>query len=136
MRNCIGSGFIGPWPFVDISAQEFELVKTAKHNLFVLLGVEEKFNLVIGNYLEYEQELLNLALVHMASHNPTWSSFHDAKALINRRLANLLTVSRLYIDQVKHDISSIYGKNASTTIQVRQAFSEQYDRLFGYRVME
>jgi hypothetical protein len=101
-----------------------------------VLGIEEKFDMVIDNYLEYEHDLLDLALAHMASHDVNWSSFHDAMNLVNRRLANCLTVSWLYVDQAKHDLSGVYGKNAETTTRVRQAFSAQYDRLLGYRVME
>ena len=84
MKYVLGRGVIGPSPFLDITAQEFGQVKAAKRNLLVLLGVEEKFTLVIDNYLEYERELLELALASMISDNPNCSSSNDAMSLLNR----------------------------------------------------
>ncbi|MGI8959696.1 MAG: hypothetical protein ACR2IV_08055 [Bryobacteraceae bacterium] len=136
MKYCVGRGVIGPWAFLDISAHDFERVKKANRDLFVLLGIEQKFEMMIDNYLEYEQSLLSLTLGHMVAHDLSWAPFQDAVFLVNRRLANLLTVSRLYNDQVRNDISTIYGECAKTTAKLREAFSVQYDRLFGYRVME
>lgn len=127
---------MGPLPILEVSGDEYHRLKMAKRNIFLLLGIEEKFDMVIDNYLEYEHDLLNLALSHMASHDVTWSSFQDAMGRINRRLANCLTVSRLYIDQAKHDLSKVYGKTAEITTRLREAFSTQYDQLLGYRVME
>lgn len=134
MRHCIGRGVIGPWPFVGISEDYFARLKTAKHNVFVLLGIEEKFGMIVDNYLEYEGDLLKLALDHMAWHSADWPTMRDAMSLLNRRLANLLTVSRLYVDQVKQDVAQMYG--APEAHRMCQEFNVQYDRLLGYRVME
>lgn len=134
-RHCL-RGILGNWQYVDISAQEFEDLKRAKRNIFMLLGIEEKFDIVIENFLEYERDLLDLALAHMAGHDVTWSSGHDAIGLVNRRVANCLSAARLYIDQVKHDLSTVYGKNSAISAQMKQTLSTQYDELLGYRVME
>ncbi len=82
----MGRGIIGPWPFVEITGDHFRELKTAKQNISILLGIEEKFEMVIDNYLEYERDVLGLALVHMASREVTWESFRDAGALVNRQL--------------------------------------------------
>jgi hypothetical protein len=136
MRHCIHLGVFGDHPFVDISSEDFELIKRAKDNVFVLLDIEVKFDIVIANYLEYERDLLDLALSYMARHRATWFSFQDAKMLINRRLANLLTASRLYTDQLRHDLACIFGGDAELPTQVERALSEQYDGRLGYRLME
>jgi hypothetical protein len=136
MTHCVGRGVIGPWPFIEITGDRFRELKEAQQNISILLGIEEKFEMVIDNYLEYERDLLGLALAHMASHEVTWESFRDAGALINRRLANALTASRLYIDQAKHDLSRAYEGNTPLIAEITDAFSQQYDRLQGYRVME
>lgn len=136
MRYYLGRGVMGPWPYIDISANDFVRIKTAKDNIFTLLGIEEKFDMLLQNYLEYEQTLLSLALGHMVSHSLTWDVFQDAIFLVNRRLSNLLTICRQYIDQVKHDFSTIYDGNAEVNAKVAISFSRQYDHLLGYRVME
>jgi len=72
----------------------------------------------------------------MVSHNTEYSTTHDARSLINRRLANLLTMARLYIDQVKHDVSRLFGPDAAETSLICQSFRTQYDSLLGYRLLE
>jgi hypothetical protein len=136
MRYCIGRGVIGPPSIYRHFGRRIQSLKGAKRNIFVLLGVEEKFGMIADNYLEYENDLLKLALDHMAWHSIDWPTMHDATFLLNRRLANLLTISRLYTDQVKHDLSQTYGEGHEVPTRVRKEFSTQYDRLLGYRVME
>ncbi len=134
MKYCIGPGVIGPWPYLDISGDDFERIKAAKAGVFVTLGIEEKFMMVLENYLEYERELLNLALGEMILSG--WQPWDEQIPLMNRRLGNLLTVARMYIDHIKHDLSRLYGKAAQITVAVTEEFRLQYDDLLGYRVME
>lgn len=134
-RYYVGLGVIGPWPFIDISDREFQAVTTAKRNLLRLLGVEEKFRMLIENFVEYERELLNLALQHKISHDINWSAMQDAKALINRRLANCLTVARLYLDQAQRDANEAFS-DSHIPVRIMEAARTQYDKLLGYRVME
>ncbi len=136
MRCCIGRGVIGPWPYIDISLEEFHRIKTDKDNLFTILGVEEKFDMLLQNYAEYEQALLTLALGRTIGNRLDRDAFSDATFLVNRRLANLLTLCRQYIDQIKHDFSAIYAGDTAIATKVAESFSRQYDSLFGYRLME
>ena len=129
-------GVLGKWPIMRVSQQEFEMVWKAKHDIFLLLGMEEKFGMVIDNYLEFEREMLALTLLHMAAASLDWSSFQDSMVLANRRLANCLTVARLYLDQIRHDLKEIYGPDGPAVQRVVLESSKQYDRLLGYRVME
>src|SRR6478609_5791819 len=94
---------LGEHPFIEISAEEFSNVKAAKQNLVILLGTEEKYDLVIENYAEFEVELLKLTSHQMIFDGLDWSSFMGNIQLINRRMANLLTEVKLYVDQIKHD---------------------------------
>jgi len=127
---------MGNVPYVDISADEFAQASAAQLNLLVLLDTEEKFGMVVDNFLEYEQGLLSLALHHMAWHDiGEWSPSRKSISLINRRLANFLTVSRLYCDHLMHDLSTVYGRQSSEAKSVDDQASAQYKRLFGYRVM-
>lgn len=118
----------------EISSSEFGAIKRAKAVLQIALGAEEKFDLVIDNYAEYEREIMNLAIDKMLHQDFQWSSGADGRYLIARRLANVLTVSRSYTDQLKQDVTAILGQPAKDVISA--AFSQEYDRSLGYRVME
>jgi hypothetical protein len=55
---------------------------------------------------------------------------------VNRRLANVLTMARVYEDHTKQDLNTIYGMRNEVTEQLTQAFRTSYDESLGYRIME
>jgi len=122
------------WPIVNASEAEFCGLKAAKTSLLTVLGIEEKFDALLENYAEFERELLSLSLDHMVHCGGlNWSSIVGDAVRINRRLANLLTMTRLYADQVKHDI----GRLPSSTLEApADLFNAEYDAHFEYRLMD
>lgn len=127
---------LGSWPFIEISAEEFAQAKRAKEKLIALLGIEEKLDILLENYAEYEKHLIDLSLRRVIFRDLLWSSGMDDKQHLTRRLANLLSAARLYADQAKHDLSAIYERGSEQQEILRQALSREYDNRFGYRVME
>lgn len=121
---------------VDIDRKDFVSAKTAKENLSIALGMEEKINIVLENYAEYEEELLGITMRRMLFSRHEHSSFIDDINLINRRLMNLFATCRLYIDHLKHDISTLYGRNAPQVTSINDKMSEEYDAYLGYRVLD
>lgn len=121
--------------FIEVSRDEYETARAAKQKLAEALNIEEKINFVLENYVEYEQELLHSSLDYMMFSGRDWSSSIDEIHTINRRLINLLTTCRLYIDQTKHDINSIF-EDASQLESLKREMSREYDSNFGYRVFE
>jgi hypothetical protein len=128
-------GPIGTSP-TEITAEEYSEAKFAKQGLLLLLSAEEKFDMLMQNYVEYECELLGLAQAQMAWRGVRWDSMSDERTLLNRRLANLLTVARLYRDQTERDIKHICDETSDTSYQFQQELRTQYDALLGFRVME
>ncbi len=126
----------GTRDFVEISREEFDQAKLAKRNLFRVLAIEDKFDLVLANYTEFERELLDLALQQMVYFDDSWSSGHFDIYRVNRRLANLLSAAKLYTDQVKHDAATLDSAEVSLAQLLDQRFSSEYDAKLGYRVME
>jgi hypothetical protein len=122
---------------VEISSEDFDLLKTARTHLFEALSIEEKLNLVLENYAEFEQELFNCSVNNMLFQDDDWSSSVNEIHVANRRIINLLTTGRLYIDQVSHNIRSIYGADSEQEKVFKKQTSQEYDSDFpGYRVME
>jgi hypothetical protein len=136
MRYGITRLVLGCSQWVDLTPGEYEEAKTARARLFVVLGIEEKLNLVLENYAEFEQELQTLTLRHILFHDDDWSSVIGELQTINRRLTNFLSACRLYVDQIKHDFNELYIGQARPRDQLTGAFSAEYDGCFGYRVLE
>lgn len=122
--------------FHELSLDEFKNMRTARDGLFEALYLEEKFDFLIENYLEFETELLAVAARHMVFNDrePRW--MHNERNLIGRRIMNYLTTCRTYVDHAPKHLRAIYGAASHQKSEFKRAKSMAYDSLFGYRVME
>ena len=125
---------IGNPGFVEISRKRFNEVKEAREGLFNVLSNEEKFNILCENYYEFEKELLDIRLRNTVFKGADWSALQNEIYLIERRLINFLTSSRLYLDQLRHSVNFVYG--TTTLDSFNKKASEQYDAKLGYRAVE
>ena len=122
--------------FVDISEVEYKRIKAAIANLFELLFFEEKLDLVTENFQEYEAELLSIASRDMVFHNEDYFSMSRERNILCRRIVNLLSACRMYLDQSIHHIKNMYGENSDNVNLLKKEIASQYDLNFGYRAME
>lgn len=126
----------GSKEFIKISEEEYKKIKEAKDNLFQTLFIEEKFDMVLENYFEFEETVLNSGLKNMIFRNQDYNWLLSEKRIVSRRIVNLLTACRLYVDQTRHHISTIFGKTSIQYQSVVDLFTEQYEEYLGYRVMD
>lgn len=122
--------------FVSLTYEQYDATKTAKENLVTVLSIEEKLNLVLESYTEFELEILELTTRYCLFHARDWSALMEDTQTINRRLAHLMSVCRLYIDQVKHDVAKVYDSDSDQQQRLIDLFSSEYDGALGYRVLE
>jgi hypothetical protein len=125
----------GEHPRITIDPERVALLCRAADVMSVVLGLEEKLELVVANFEEFERELFNLSHRSLTRRDFEWATMSADRLLLNRRLANLLSACRMYIDHGKHDLG-----HSSLPDGLRDAFkirlSAEYDRVLGYRVME
>ena len=121
---------------IPITTEQFKQIRAAKQRLVFGVGIEEKLDLVLENYAELERTLLDMALEHSIFPGKIEALLDGGTHLVNRRIANFVTTARLYLDQVPHDFSKIYGRDSKHYKSFKQATSKEYDNVFGYRVME
>jgi hypothetical protein len=121
---------------IEIARSEYEKIVRAKKGLDLALALEEKFNLLLENYSEYEAELLRLALRESVFRHRDWPSFQDAIYAVNRRIVNLVSAARLYFDQIDRDLREFYGPESAAAGLFRSKRASEYDSNLAYRVME
>lgn len=119
-----------------IDAARYAEVKSAKATCIFALEVEEKFLLLLDNFFDFELELLKLSEISAiwAKHNHETSMLR--RLSIDRRLVNLLTACRLYLDQTSHGFSRLYGKQSHEFTTLKDFKSDLYDANWGYRLMD
>ena len=127
---------IGSSAFVEISREDYEYFKLAKANSLEVLFIEMKFDFVIENFLELEMSFLEIAANHMVLRNLSYPRLQNEKNLVNRRLVNLLSACRSYLDQAMHHLHNILSKESETVKEIEEYKNQQYDQCFGYKVME
>ena len=136
MKYLILNPILGSSGAIEIDETEYLLINNARINLLEILFIEEKYDLFMGNYLEFETELLSIACKNMIFLESDYFSMSDSTNTISRRVVNLLTTGRMYTDQSVQHISKIYGKKSKNKSTVETEKRTQYDNSLAYRTME
>lgn len=121
---------------VPLTKERYEDIIKSKTNLVGALEIEHKFDMLIRNYEELEAEFLKISLRTAIHGERAWDVGIDMLQEINRRITNVLTTARLYLDQVPHELTLAFGKNSLQQAQFKTSTTRAYDEHFGYRVCE
>jgi len=136
MRYVITQPWLGFDHEIEITKDDFEILKEARNRTLLLSSLEDKFMLLLENYEELEQEMIRLSLHRMIYMDNSMPALIDNIRLLNRRFANFLTTARLYKDHSAHDVSTFFGKVSKQFTDHAQLHSSHYDKKLGYRAME
>jgi len=101
-----------------------------------LTASEETISLLLGNYLDWEQALLALAQRYVVFPNYDHSQAMVDRLELDRRVSNLLSACRFYLDRSEATISAFYGKRSAELKKFKHARSVCYDRAAAYRFLE
>jgi hypothetical protein len=127
---------LGEFPEVDLDVSEFEAIRRSREILANGLDMEEKYEILISNYLEFEKELLEFAALSMIRNPYDYEDFFQVRTVLNRRLVNILTAARLYVDQLHQHVRVALPGRPNVKEEVKSLFSKEYDQCFEYRFME
>lgn len=128
------TGFVASQTIV-IAEARYNAVKESRDRCVLAVGLEERFQLVIDNYREWETELLSQAQFSLL-----WDVGHfDAmqqRLCLDRRFTNVLTAFRLYLDQTDYALSKTFGNPSPELEAIKKFKNSLYDTYFGYRFLE
>ena len=136
MEYCLTQKILGSRVFVTISKNEYDAIQQAREGTLECLFLEEKYDLVVENYLELETALLEIVARNIILRSHSYKKLHLERGLMDRRFANLLAAAKLYVDQAKQHVHRILKHESEPTFDVNAALSAQYDARFGYRCMD
>lgn len=121
---------------IEISESEYLEFQKARNTLSNALAIEEKYEIVISNYLDFEQEILNVTTKYMIREHLDYSDFFQVRLGLNAKLVNLLTTVRLYTDQLNQNVTECLDDKRNTKDKVKGLFSKEYNENQYYRFME
>jgi hypothetical protein len=127
---------IGDRQFMAVPQATIDRLQAAMNDLGEIVDIEQKFEILYSNFIELEEEIAVCTLQETYRHAASVTQLFDYTLAMTRRVGNLLSSGRLYVDQVKHHISALFPEDAAIKAEVEGYFSHEYRSLLGYRVME
>jgi len=123
-------------PKIDISKEEYENLKKSNIVLSNGMSIEEIYEILISNYIDLENDLSFITIENMVRRNFDNDYFFNSRVIFNKRLVNLLTSARLYVDQIGRHVKNILSKEGSKEDIVKSLFNDEYEASHEYRFME
>ncbi|MDD9173879.1 hypothetical protein ERW49_09770 [Aliivibrio finisterrensis] len=127
---------IGKVPVLEISESEYIEIAKAKKVLRCGLSIEEKFEILHSNFTEFEFEASDELALQDAFNSVDYRKIFDFRILAERRLANLLTSTKTYVDQIPSAARDTFTDQPEVLDAAKKYFHEAHDSCFEYRFME
>lgn len=127
---------LGRHVFLEVAQAEALALKAAVADLAEAVSIEQKFDLVMSNFVELETEVVERSINMMYRGWQAHEDLLDDRLAFARRLLNVLSATRLYVDHVKHHTGRLYPNDDTVADDVKKLFSARYDASFAYRVMD
>ncbi|WP_426683519.1 hypothetical protein ABFU84_02140 [Xanthomonas translucens pv. undulosa] len=135
MRYRLRIKALGAFPSLEISEERYLSLCQSRRTLSNALLCEEAYDLLVSNHEEFERELADIAVGQMMRSEYSYEAFFAIKSVLARRVANLVTAGRIYVDQAPRYHANTMGSRAELRF-ARTAMNREYDRSFAYRFME
>lgn len=136
MTPYLRQNIIGHAPKLPISEKLFQELAVARTVLTAAFALEESYDLLLRNYVEVEGELLTAAASNAIRDLNEYQDFFELRSTINRRVVNLLTATRLYLDQAPQRLADCAADPAKARSEFKLRTNEHYDTTFSYRFLE
>lgn len=122
---------------LEINQSEYISLQLARKILGIALNIEEKYDLALCNYLEFEKEQLSLTLDNLVN-SIHYDYHHSYRVLstLNRRLVNFLSTAKQYTERVASLASKCSDNESETENTISALLSKHYDGTLDYRAME
>ena len=135
MKYLLRTDGLGKVPEIEITKKEYDEFEKAQNILSNALEIEEIYEIVIVNYLDFEKQISNSIADYMVRGNIDYSSFFYTRLGLNIRLLNLLSAARLYIDKIKQSVPECVPKVTDAEEIVVKFLNKEWDENKDYRFM-
>lgn len=119
---------------VKLTAREYQELAKALDSLARVVDVEEAYDILISNYMEYEKAIAGILIEEEVRQRIAYDGFNRDRRHMSRVTANLLSSARLFRDLTDISVPKLLGRKALATF--RQAKAQIAEASFPYRFME
>src|SRR3974377_705756 len=114
-------------PSVAVDQTRYESVERSKRVCLLAVVFEERFQMVVDNFEDWEVELISQAQSGLLLHLSDQTDAMQRRLRLDLYLVNLLTVCRLYLDQTDHGLSQCFGNPSTELTEIKNFKSRIYD---------
>lgn len=118
-----------------ISKREFETAHEACIGLQKCMAIEEKYDMVVENFIELETSFLSLAIKETVTSEIDSQAFQEVRVLVDRRVLNFLSSGRLYINQMKNDVPKLLANSPEAKNRLADIIESVRASSSGFRIM-
>lgn len=136
MTHALARIVFGSPSILPITESEYDEIMISLDMLYRLYYMEEKFDSLIQNYLEFETELLATTMENILteSTDPVW--LLNKRGLLNRRLINLLSAAVAYTEYMEKNVAEKIFNNGDSKCQtLKDMIKDHHFKSFGYKFM-
>lgn len=126
---------MGAFPKLEIDQLWFEDLKVSKTVISHALALEENYEMVIVNYLDFEREITNACILEMVRNQSEYKGFFEIRLALMVRLINLLTAVRSCSGQLPNHVSKCIPLEGEIKNEIKDFFSKEYDKSPDFRFM-
>lgn len=90
----------------------------------------------MSNFLELNQEALSAAARYVVQDSRTHEEFFEERTRANRRIVNLLTAARIYLDHAPQLLAECACNPEDAKEEFKKAAASQFNSRLSYRFME
>lgn len=135
MKYLLTLAILNPHQELEIDKERFDSLKKARRTLSEAFALEEKYEILISNYLELEKQVVCQGVEAQVRTQSEYSEYFEFRMAFNVALVNLLTAARLYVDQFPRHVRDCLADESQLAL-AKSWLSQAYDSAFEYRFME
>lgn len=125
---------LGRYPKLDIDEETYLELAKSMEVLHIAYEFEQRFELVLQSYKEWELEIAKTAVDVMLNQHSNHSDFHFIFMRCALKIGAFLSFVRFYVEKLESLLRKLETQGVGTNI--KDMFSEAYDSSFNYRFME
>ena len=122
---------------LELDEIEYTSLINAKNILSTALTIEEKYDIALCNYMEFEKEQLTITMSNLVnSIHFDYIRTYETLSILNRRLINFLSTGKKYTELAAGLAAKCTANHSDTKATISALLSKHYDESLDYRMME
>lgn len=97
----------GEYDALEISKEDYEKIKARKDILRAAKSIEEKYDVLLESYIEFEQHVASICIQTMVRGHHDYTDVYETLRDLNARISVFLSIAKMYTDHLFSDAGTL-----------------------------